>query len=358
MNFREETATCVLCHENQAKYTCPACGIKTCSLVCYKDHQEERECTGKVDTNRYLNREELAADPIHLNRDYNFLTQVDRQIQVGKEDITKSAKHVFKRSKFSHHNTNNKRQRRIDEDNKDKRITAVEKVFLNNPTTIVKRENTLVVQLPAGMSRSSSNKTGYDKKLGSFVWTIEWIVLNDEGKQVSKFLSYRLKEGLALEEAVPMNIVNNNFPTEMEKHQLKFYLHNVIFKEKLIELDNKSTISSALKDMIVLEYPTIYIAANDEQLRTKIADKDSIYGLQEDEDTKSSSDDSDSSDGSDDSSSDESDSDSDSGSDSDSAPEEESLKLPPLKTSIDDDRRVLNKPIIEVIKSTKNEKQE
>lgn len=54
-------------------------------------------------------------------------------------------------------------------------------MFLNNPSSIVKRENTLVVQLPMGMSRSNSNKTGYDKKLNAFVWTIEWIVLNDEG---------------------------------------------------------------------------------------------------------------------------------------------------------------------------------
>lgn len=97
MNFPEESTNCTICHENQAKYTCPACGIKTCSLVCYKEHQEERECSGKVDSNRYLNRDELAADPVHLNRDYNFLTLVDRLIQVGKEDITKSAKNVFKR---------------------------------------------------------------------------------------------------------------------------------------------------------------------------------------------------------------------------------------------------------------------
>lgn len=352
MNFPEESTNCTICHENQAKYTCPACGIKTCSLVCYKEHQEERECSGKVDSNRYLNRDELAADPVHLNRDYNFLTLVDRLIQVGKEDITKSAKNVFKRTRSQHHNTNNKRQRRNEEeDNKDKRIAAVQKVFLNNPSSIVKRENTLVVQLPMGMSRSNSNKTGYDKKLNAFVWTIEWIVLNDEGKQVSKFISYRLKETLVLEDAVPMNIINNKFPEDVEKHQLKFYLHNVIFKDKLIELNSKDTLSTVLRDKIVLEYPTIYIAANDEQIKEKIADIGEIYGLQESDSDESSSDDSDTDDSSDESSSDDGGSDSD----SDSAPEEGSLKLPPLKTSLDEERRALHKPVIEVIESTKNE---
>ncbi|RCK66818.1 Box C/D snoRNA protein 1 [Candida viswanathii] len=350
MNFQEEQTVCTICHDNQAKYTCPACGIKTCSLPCYKSHQEERECSGKVDSNRYLNREELAADPVHLNRDYNFLTRVDRQIEVAKEDITKSAKNVFKRTKFPHHHQANKRQRRNDEDTKDKRIAAVEKVFLNNPTTMVKRENTLVVQLPLGMSRSNSNKTGYDKKLNSFVWTIEWVVLDDKGEQVFKFVSYRLKEGLVLQDAVPMNIVNNKFPNEVDKTQLKFYLHNVILKEKLIKLDSKETLSAALKDKIVLEYPTIYIAANDENIKDRIADSNAVYGLDEDEDL--STDDSSSDDSSDDSSSDDDDDD-ESGSDSDSGPEEQSLKLPPLKTGLED--TIIRKPVIEVIESTEKE---
>lgn len=154
-----------------------------------------------------------------------------------------------------------------------------------------------------------------------------------------------------MEDAVPMNIINNKFPEDVEKHQLKFYLHNVIFKDKLIELSSKDTLSTVLRDKIVLEYPTIYIAANDEQIKEKIADIGEIYGLQESDSDESSSDDSDTDDSSDESSSDDGGSDSD----SDSAPEEGSLKLPPLKTSLDEERRALHKPVIEVIESTKNE---
>ncbi|EMG47186.1 BCD1 Box C/D snoRNA protein 1 [Candida maltosa Xu316] len=345
MDLGDSDSICIICHENKVKYTCPACEIKTCSLPCYKSHQQERECSGKVDSNRYLNRSELASDSIHLNRDYNFLTTVDRRIQVGKEDITSSAKNVFKRSKFNHHHRgqNNNKRHKSDKSTGDKRIETVNKVYLNDPATMVKRENTLVVQLPVGMSRSNTNKTGFDKKMNAFVWTIEWVVLDNQGKEISKFLSYRLKETLVLQDAVPMNILRSKISATVEKDGLSFYLHNVIFKNKLIKLDNSDTISLALKDKIVLEYPTIYVATETESLTDRIVEGVEAYGIEE-EDESSSDEESDSDSESDSSSEDES--------DSDSAPEEESSKLPPLITSVQP--QPTTKPLIEVVDSVES----
>ena len=352
MDFGEENTVCTICHENKSKYTCPACEIKTCSLQCYNKHKYERDCTGKVDSNKYLNRSELASDPVHLNRDYNFLNNVDRKIHVGKEDIVKLAKNVFKRTRNQLRASGNKRHKHNDEDNTDKRIMAVKKVFLSEPTISIKRENTLIVLLPIGMSRSNTNKTGFDKKLNSFVWTIEWIVLNDQGEQMTKFISYRLKESLILQDSVPMNIINNKLNEPVEKSHLKFYLHDVIHKNKMIRLNSEEKISDVLKDKIVLEYPTIYVTANDECLQDRIIDEFQLADEEDDDATGSSTDES--------SSSDDGDSDSDTSSvgdssgednDSDSAPEETSLKLPPFSQTFFETRSDL-KPIIEEIGSS------
>lgn len=81
--------------------------------------------------------------------------------------------------------------------------------FSQEPTTVIKRNNTMIIQLPPGMSRATSNKTGYDKKAGSFIWTVEWVVIDDAGNEKDRFISYRLKEHLLLRDAVPMNILSN-----------------------------------------------------------------------------------------------------------------------------------------------------
>lgn len=34
---------CGICHDNDAKYKCPKCGIKYCSLACYKDESRHKD---------------------------------------------------------------------------------------------------------------------------------------------------------------------------------------------------------------------------------------------------------------------------------------------------------------------------
>ena len=117
-------------------------------------------------------------------------------------------------------------------------------------------------------------------------------MLNDQGEQVTKFISYRLKESLVLQDSVPMNIINNKFTKPVEKCYLKFYLHDVIHKGKMIRLNGGDKISDVLKDKIVLEYPTIYVAANDECLQDRIIDSLQLAEEEEDDTTESSEDDS------------------------------------------------------------------
>lgn len=38
---------CEVCNNNAAKYCCPRCEVKTCSLLCVNIHKKELECDGK-----------------------------------------------------------------------------------------------------------------------------------------------------------------------------------------------------------------------------------------------------------------------------------------------------------------------
>lgn len=314
-----EDNVCTVCQTNEHKYKCPACGMKTCSLACVTRHKKQTECTGVVDQTKFIPKNELTEDSGYINRDYNFLLNFGRNIQLSKTDIKSNAKNIFKRQYNNNYNNNNnrnsKRFKANSEQEEDQRIAIVNNAYSNNPPTSIKRNNTLVIQLPQGMSRSSSNKSGYDKKLQSFTWTVEWVLIDTNGDIKKTFLSYRLKEHLSLKDAVPMNILNNTIPEEeegnnrIEKNQLSFYLENVVNFNKpnksIIQISPEDLISVALKDKIVLEFPTIYITLNKDTWNNFVHEESVAYGLNmqkevsdDSESNTTSSDDSDDSDSS------------------------------------------------------------
>ncbi|EDK44260.1 conserved hypothetical protein [Lodderomyces elongisporus NRRL YB-4239] len=337
--MEESLELCLICLSNRAKYTCPACAYKTCSLFCYKTHQREQSCTGKVDVTRFVTRDELSQTPVHLNRDYNYLQNVDRKISLSKEDIKSNARNILKRSR--NEVMQDRRQKRVkrndggvnggiggnvnnfngsnsgnngknSDNGEDRRRITMLEVFPQNPSIVIKRQNTMVVQLPLGMQRAVSNKTGYDKKLNTFVWTVEWILLdNDQGKQLDSYTSFRLKESGVLKEIVPQVLLSRNgfdalpfsscpgssadADADARSPQLYFFLRNVANKpiNSLIQLSSNAILSDALKDKIVLEYPTIYITTNVKSVQNRIVSEIQGYGLRGDSDQSSSDSDSD-----------------------------------------------------------------
>lgn len=332
---------CSICQVNESKYTCPACGMKSCSLECVRRHKKQNECTGMVDQGKFILRKELSEDSIHINRDYNFLLNFGRDIQLGKSDVKTNAKNIFKRQ----YNPSNRNVKRFKQnEDADRRLVRVNKAYSNSPQTTIKRNNTLIIQLPMGMSRSASNKSGYDKKLSTFTWTIEWVLVDKQGKEYSNFISYRLKETLPVRDAVPMNILNNIMKEKedtIDKDSLCFYLDNVVNlaqpNKSIIKLDPSGSLADALANKIVLEYPKIFITLDSVTWSEHVVGEAEAYGLKEDSSDSGTSD-SDSSDSdSSDSDSNDSDNDSESGDSDSDQPEEESSKEPQAKKVIFDD---------------------
>lgn len=308
---------CSVCHVEPPKYKCPACLTRTCSAVCSKRHKEQSSCTGIVDPTRYLKKSELLSDVHTLNRDYNFLQRMDRQIHVAVNELEdKMPKRKVRGAGMSQ--SNKKRKANNSEDNR--------KVIVRNGVNIH--------QLPDGMSRALNNRTGWmGKKTKFFGWTVEW-VLWDSGAQENigatqenvggtqesigatsephTQLSHAISESTILEDAAARSL----FPSRMKKDataekldsiepsaKYRYFLQKVPAPAKspgLILLSPSTSLRSNLQDKSVIEYPTIHVVAEEYELPKRYTIIGEDYSSS-DSDSDSSESDSESSDSSDES---------------------------------------------------------
>lgn len=317
---------CFICLEKESKYTCPACGTKTCSAECVKRHKLRSECSGEVDPAKFVPRKEISDNPSLVNRDYNYLLNFERKINLGMTDVKLNARLMFKRQ------PGNTKRQRLD-DSTDGRIRMVNKRY-NSPNYCIKRDNVLVINLPQGMTRATQNKSGYDKKAGTYAWTVEWVLVDKDGKIFGSFTSSRLKEETTVRDALSVNPLASAMgvdPKSIEKEKLHFSIENVISmgKRSIIRLNGDDSLAKAFANKVFLEFPKIYVTYLPETWEEYVEEEKEAYGIESDSDSSTDS----SSDSSSDLSS-ESDSDSSDSDDSDDAPEETSSKVPePVQTA-------------------------
>ncbi|GME50808.1 putative hit finger domain protein [Neofusicoccum parvum] len=135
---------CGICNRNPPKYRCPRDSVRTCSLPCYKRHQQWAQCSGKRDPAAFVRRSELAT-PRGIDHDYNFLTGIERGLQRADDDA----------------------EARGHEGRKYAQAQAKLQRYLQSNRIIVDRA-------PVGMSRQKTNSTRVTKG-GRVRWTVEWL---------------------------------------------------------------------------------------------------------------------------------------------------------------------------------------
>ncbi|KAI6832952.1 hypothetical protein KC340_g6807 [Hortaea werneckii] len=148
---------CSTCYTEQPKYRCPRCQTQTCSLPCYKKHQQRASCNGKRDPAAYQKKSQLATAS-GLDRDYNYLKGVERQIDVAgqeAEDRGIGAKNATSKNVL--------RGWRAD--------SALQRYLVQN--------NINIEHAPKGMSRQRSNQTRPTKS-NRIVWTVEWLTADGQ----------------------------------------------------------------------------------------------------------------------------------------------------------------------------------
>ncbi|KAK0777011.1 Box C/D snoRNA accumulation [Friedmanniomyces endolithicus] len=81
---------CTVCYTEKPKYKCPRCKVQTCSLSCYKKHQQRASCSGKRDPAAYLRKSQLAT-PAGLDQDFNYLKGIEHHVDQANETLLKPA---------------------------------------------------------------------------------------------------------------------------------------------------------------------------------------------------------------------------------------------------------------------------
>jgi hypothetical protein len=71
---------------NVSKYRCPGCSARTCSLPCYKRHQQWAQCSGQRDPTKFVKKSQLVT-PAGIDHDFNFLTGIERDIEKAEKGL-------------------------------------------------------------------------------------------------------------------------------------------------------------------------------------------------------------------------------------------------------------------------------
>ncbi|TID30664.1 hypothetical protein CANINC_000820 [Pichia inconspicua] len=158
------TSKCEICEE-VSKYVCPRCQCRTCSLTCFKKHKIERSCSGKssVEREEFISKREI--DENDVQRDYNFLLRMDRNVSLAKRQ----------------------------------KIGGGGGGGSNNLRGWINQRGVRVRKVPIGMSRGKNNKSGWKGrgKDKEWFWSIEF-VFGDE-----KCMKFRCNEKSSINECIP-----------------------------------------------------------------------------------------------------------------------------------------------------------
>ncbi|EOA82183.1 Box C/D snoRNA accumulation [Exserohilum turcicum] len=139
---------------NKFKYRCPGCEARTCSLPCYKRHQQWAQCSGRRDPAKFVKKAQLLT-PAGIDHDYNFLSGIERDLDKA-ERIAASATAAAPSDGLSN------RQR-----------AGVAYAKLESAAGVN------IIRAPQGLSRQRENKSHLSatkKASRNIVWTVEWFL--------------------------------------------------------------------------------------------------------------------------------------------------------------------------------------
>lgn len=280
-------------------------------MQCCQAHKTRTGCNGKRDRTSFVALGSMNDGT--LNSDYFFLEDVLDQVESGKRLLkqvgVRSDNPTHKRLRMnldepSDTTTSPKRHiilRSAGRDNVRRlsdRITAVasasigvdastDKIGQNNPENRTATDNTGTTRqqpqqqniqhpkwrflfqqaaargtglllMPSGMSRHKENRSFYNKKTNSISWTTEWFLYSGESSSTPTRGVLQLDE-----KAVLCSALQRDIPELAKKDALYYVLLKKLpcpaSRPTYVVVERTATLSEALQDMTIIEYPTIYI---------------------------------------------------------------------------------------------------
>ncbi|XP_021922712.1 box C/D snoRNA protein 1 isoform X3 [Zootermopsis nevadensis] len=246
---------CEVCNDQEAKYTCPRCEVKTCCITCVNIHKKELGCNGQRNKIAYKRISEFTN--LDLLSDYRLLEETTRHVETYARDPSKH-------------------------------YTASKDLPINlyKLRAAAHRRRTNLQFLPHNFTRSKANSTYFNWKEQLIYWRVEWIFPHADN---IKCVGRRLLESEPLSKLV--NIYLD--PKECDplyQDKLQYYqsagLRGLLLLLKaeqkpgtwFYQLDSSLSLKANLKEKTVIEFPTIYVVLKDH--------KDAFAILESDEEDK------------------------------------------------------------------------
>ncbi|CAK9812859.1 Box C/D snoRNA protein 1 [Anthophora quadrimaculata] len=256
---------CEVCNTDKAKYTCPKCEVRTCSLRCVNIHKKELECDGIRDKTKFVTLQSFT--DLDLLSDYRLLEEVGRTVEQLKRDPFKKCT----------------------------RQNSLPMHLKKLKTAAFKRKISLQF-MPQHFSRHKNNTTFLNWKSNELYWRIEWIFPQAEyTKWVTEKALETTRLSALMEEILdPVKSLENK--NDIEELNLRMCLNDrlqfyqaaglpgvkVLLKAekiaksdlKFYELDITLTLMENLENKIIIEFPVIYIVLKDHSYMYEIITAD------------------------------------------------------------------------------------
>ncbi|XP_055695026.1 box C/D snoRNA protein 1 [Lutzomyia longipalpis] len=225
---------CEVCQVTDAKYTCPRCEVKTCSLPCLNIHKKELECSGLRDKTRYIPIKKMTT--MDYMSDYNFLEECTRFV------------HKRKRSNGKH-------------------LHGDLPQHLHRLRMIVRQRKIQLQFLGRNFTKRKMNGTYYDGRARRIFWTVEWMFLHAEKSIVEK--KCRENETLGKLLGKYVDVQHSGAQHEELEHYrsrgfggLKVLLKSERIKncgKRFYEMDLRKSLEENLCGKNIVEFPTFLV---------------------------------------------------------------------------------------------------
>lgn len=215
---------CCMC-DKPAKYTCPACSRRTCSIACCNKHKDMFACSGKRNVTAFIGKKDFKETD--FRRDIHFLEEAQREI-----DNTIQIAHSVLRNNA-----------RFDQNFKTKNHHQKLRVL----KSALKKFNTELLLLPNTFERHKRNRSRCNKN-GNIQWTIE--VQNQ-----------RVYHNISADSTWQAEFKKLGIELDNESIlRLKDYSSSTARRMDLfIDLDSTDKICDSLRGKSILEFPTVKI---------------------------------------------------------------------------------------------------
>ncbi|XP_050544954.1 box C/D snoRNA protein 1 [Daktulosphaira vitifoliae] len=227
MDVKHRLGNCEVCDDAPAKYCCPRCELKTCSLVCVNIHKKELECDGKRYKTGFKHLDKFTDND--MSQDYRLINEFIEAI--GEFKI------------------------------KTQQISNLLPGFRKLRYQCLRRNIRLHIIPNSTMNK---NNTSYvNGKNNKIFWRVDWIFHDTN----IKFSDHKVPEYQRLN-ILARNYFTPEFHDEKNKEKLQFYLSAGIKDVMLLmktpygkyyELDSEESLLYNLRNKSILEYPEILV---------------------------------------------------------------------------------------------------